>query len=409
MNSKNSIDIPQFKIDTKYLRTLLDEMIEINSVVGDEKDLAILLAEELQKLGLAIQLEDVEANRPNIYAHHHFAQKGKTLTLNGHLDTVDVCEGWTFEPFIPIEKDGNLYGLGSADMKGGLACQIAAIKALVDSNESQIGTIHFSAVVDEEGYGKGGRKMMDNPFFGKGKTDGIIIAEPLFGNTVANSLPLGMTGKVLYKISVKGLSAHAFRPEQGINAITEASKIVNAIENLGDSSKNGKLRFTLLSDDDFGKGSFCVLKIEGGYKKYSVVVPEHCEIILNRLTVPGETKESVIQDLEQLIEKLNLKSKVIIELVPPFYYPYKISEDHTLFSSLKSAYKESMSEDPYTSYMRMITDANIFMGEGKIPTVHFGPKGNNLHSPDENVNVNSLEVCAKIYAQTYYIFQEKNK
>ena len=126
---------------------------------------------------------------------------------------------------------------------------------------------------------------------------------------------------------------------------------------------------------------------------------------MNRLTLPGETKESVKKDFEQLITDLKLKSKVSIEIIPPYYNSYKISKNHHLFQSLEVSFKEILSQSPKTAYMKMITDANTFMGEGGIPTVHFGPKGNNLHGADEHVYIDTLEKTAKVYTSFYLNFQ----
>ncbi|NHJ39153.1 MAG: hypothetical protein FK731_03910, partial [Asgard group archaeon] len=102
LNHEDDFDI---SIDYTYLKSILEQMIEINSVIGEEKNLAIFLAQEFQKLGLGFQLDDVEPNRPNIYASHIFDSKGKTMTINSHLDTVAVCEGWSKDPFLPYEKN----------------------------------------------------------------------------------------------------------------------------------------------------------------------------------------------------------------------------------------------------------------------------------------------------------------
>ncbi|MHA1212528.1 MAG: M20 family metallopeptidase [Candidatus Heimdallarchaeota archaeon] len=393
-----------FTIDENYLRKLLEEMIEINSIVGNEQPLAIFLAQELQALGLAIQLEDVEKNRPNVYAHHQFDLKGKTITFNGHLDTVDVCQGWSEDPFIPLEKNGKLFGLGSLDMKAGLACELAAIKALLDSSEKLSGTIHFAAVIDEEGYGLGAHKLLENPFFGRGRTKGVLIAEPFFGHTEKFSLPLGMTGKILYKITFTGKSAHAFLP-RGINAITDAAKFVSNLTS-NDTLNNSKPSLILPQDDEFGQGNLCVLKIAGGYRKYSVVVPDSCEIILNRLLVPGETEESARKDLDEFLSRLQLESSHSIEIVPPFYLPYRISRDEPLLQALETSYQTILNKKPLVGYRTMITDANTITGKGNIPTVLFGPTGGNIHAADEYVNLDSLVPVAQVYAQTYLEYQK---
>lgn len=407
MSNSNLKDDFNISIDEVYLKSLLEQMIEINSIIGKEKDLAVFLAQELQKLGMGIQLDDVEPNRPNIYASYIFDMKGKTMTINSHLDTVAICEGWSVDPFLPYEKNGRLYGLGSSDMKAGIACSIAAIKALIESNLDLSGQIHYTAVVDEEGYGEGAKKMLTHPFFGKGKTAGVLITEPSFGEYDSLALPLGMTGKILYKISFHGKSAHAFTPEDGINAIESASIFLTALTNSLNDSKITPA-FQMPIDDEFGRGSFCALKMEGGYKVYSVVVPDQCEIILNRLIVPGENKESAFNDLKEFIDKLKLKSNYTLEVVPPYYLPYKTPKDSLICKSLVSAYQIEFNKEPEFNYRNMITDANTFMGDGNIPTMIFGPRGGNIHAADEYVILDSLEKTAKIYARTFQEFQKSS-
>lgn len=396
-----------FPIDEDFLFSLLKEMITIDSTLGNESALAYFLADEAEKLGLQTSFDLVAPNRENLYASHSFSSNGPVLTFNGHSDTVEVCEGWSTDPFTPIEKDGKLFGLGSADQKAGLACQLSAIKALIESDVPLSGTIHYSAVVDEEGFGTGAKQMIKNKQFGTGQTSGVIISEPIFGDSPDNPLALGMTGKVLYKITVKGSSAHAFRPELGINAVSDAAKIIVAIQAIMDNESKAFKGFSLTKDDDFEYGSFCVLKVDGGYKTYSVVVPEMCEIVLNRLIVPGETKETVLEDFQKLIKSLELNSKVNLEIVPPFYYSYKISQDHLLNQLLIESYQEIFNKKPKSSYLKMITDANTFMGEAGIPTILFGPKGANLHAANEYVVIDTLLPTAKMYCNLFYKFQQK--
>jgi len=122
-------------IDEEYGIKLLREMVKIPSVVKDEKDLAEFLEKELQALGFKTRLQWVEEKRPNVIGTYRFGE-GKTFMFNGHMDTVPVCEGWTTDPFKPVEQDGRLYGLGACDMKGGIASIFTALKAIMDSVQS---------------------------------------------------------------------------------------------------------------------------------------------------------------------------------------------------------------------------------------------------------------------------------
>jgi len=395
-------------VDESYLLDLLKQMVTIDSRIGNEATLSEFVGRHLEELGLVVEYDRVEEDRFNVYASLQFGSSDKILTLNGHLDTVMIADGWDSNPFEPILKDELLFGLGVSDMKAGLACQLTALKALIEhqhelsETNGTTGTIHFTAVVDEEGHGAGAKKMAQHPKYGR--TDGIIIAEPFFGDTTLDGLPLGMTGKVLYEINVQGQSAHAFRPELGINAITDAARIVEAIDQIYHIPDDDIVGFDPARDPDFGEGSFCVLKIEGGYTTYNVTVPQSCQIILNRLILPHETKRSVLADLRELVDRLDLASTVEIALRPPSYEAYKISEDHPLYQALEQSYREVFNRQPVTIHNKMISDANIFMGEYDIPTVNFGPKGYNLHGANEHVDTATLVPTAQVFIRHFLAF-----
>jgi acetylornithine deacetylase/succinyl-diaminopimelate desuccinylase-like protein len=106
------------KLDSSYTRRVLEDMIKINSVVGNEGELAHYLKVELEAIGLEYEMHDIEPERPNIYGRMKGKRPGRRLNFNGHTDTVPIVEGWDLDPFTPIVQDGKMYGLGSCDMKG---------------------------------------------------------------------------------------------------------------------------------------------------------------------------------------------------------------------------------------------------------------------------------------------------
>ncbi len=279
------------KLDNEYTIRLLADMIRINSVVGNEGDLARFLLAELAALGVDCELHEVEPGRPNVYARLPGRGPGKRLNLNGHTDTVPVCEGWQTDPFVPVIQDGRMLGLGANDMKAGIACAITTLKAYVESGFPFRGELSLSAVIDEEAYSKGARAMMTTDL---AACDAILLAEP-YAADEGMPMPLGITGKVLYDVTVKGHAAHGFRPHLGINAVEEAAKIVASLAEL-----------PMLDHPQFGRGNYCTLKIEGGYQVYSVVVPDRCRVEINRLLVPGETTATAIADMESLVASLAL-------------------------------------------------------------------------------------------------------
>ncbi|MFX0198136.1 MAG: M20 family metallopeptidase, partial [Candidatus Hodarchaeota archaeon] len=290
------------KLDNTYTLRLLEDMISINSIVGQEGELAEYLKNELETLGMKCEMDEVEPDRPNIYARLDGMGSGKRLHFNGHTDTVEIVDGWKTDPFDPIVKSNKIYGLGSCDMKAGIACILNILRAVVESNHYFKGELSFSGVIDEEAYGKGAKALLKTDY---AKVDAIVLAEPYPGDEEM-PIPLGITGKILYDIHVKGKAAHGFRPHLGVNAIEEAAKILANLD---------KLSFK--EHPNFGTGNYSTLKIEGGYKVYSVIVPAYTRFEVNRLIVPGETVQTAIDDMERLVESLNLTADVEVKTKPP--------------------------------------------------------------------------------------------
>jgi acetylornithine deacetylase/succinyl-diaminopimelate desuccinylase family protein len=371
------------KLDDSYAVKTLEEMISIPSVVREERDLAEYLREKLDGLGLETELHEVEPMRPNVYARLRGAEKGKKLNLCGHTDTVPVVEGWDTDPFKPVRRGGRLYGLGSNDMKAGLACALNTIRAFVESGYKFDGELSFSGVVDEEAYGEGAKAMLRTDY---GKVDAIILGEANNGEE-GSEIHLGITGKVLYDINVKGKAAHGFNPEEGINAVEEAGVI---LANLGG------LHFK--SHPRFGSGNYSTLKIEGGYKVYSVVVPASCRFEVNRLLVPGETVEYAVKDMIRLVKSLNLRSEVEVKTKPPLYAAYEMKKTEPIIRLFDEVYREVVGKAPLYNYSKSITDANTFTGEGGIPCLHLGPKPGGAHQKNEYVELDWLPLVSKMDA-----------
>ena len=372
------------KLDNAYTRRVLEEMIKINSVVGREGELAFYLKEELEAIGLECEMHDVEPDRPNIYGRMKGERPGKRLNFNGHTDTVPVVEGWDIDPFTPIVREGKMYGLGSCDMKGGIACTLNMLRAVSNSGHTLRGELSFSGVIDEEAYGKGAKAMLDTDLAG---VDAIVLAEPYPGNET-KPIPLGITGKILYDIKVKGKAAHGFRPHLGINAVEDAGKILANLDCL-----------EFMDHPDFGTGNYSTLKVEGGYEIYSVIVPASCRFEVNRLLVPGETVQSAIDDMRRLVESLELDSEVAVGIKPPRYEAYVMSKDEEIIGVFDPIYREVMGESPSYEYAYGITDANIFAGEGGIPCLHLGPQRGGAHQKNEYVPLDWLPPVSEMYTR----------
>jgi acetylornithine deacetylase/succinyl-diaminopimelate desuccinylase family protein len=365
-----------------YTVRVLEDLISIPSVVGQEGDLAEYLHGELESLGLQCELHEVEPGRPNVYARLEGDAPGRRLNFCGHTDTVPVVDGWDTDPFTPVKKEGRLHGLGACDMKGGIACILNALRAFVMSGHSFKGELSFSGVVDEEAYGEGARAMLESEY---GTVDAIVLAEPYPGDET-KPIPLGITGKMLYDVHVRGQAAHGFRPHMGVNAVEEAAKILANLDQL-----------IFKDHPDFGTGNCCTLKIEGGYEVYSVVVPDYCRFEVNRLLVPGETVEGAVEDMDRLVKSLDLAAQIEVKTKPPRYEAYAMSKEAPIIPVFDAVYREVMGVEPRYEYASGITDANIFAGEGGIPCLHLGPQRGGAHQKNEYVPLEWLPRVSKMF------------
>lgn len=370
------------KLDNDYTLRVLKKMIAIPSVVGEEGRIALYLHDELRALGLKCELHEVEPGRFNIYAKLMGGGHGRRLSFIGHTDTIPAVEGWDTDPFVAFEQANRLYGLGACDMKAGLACILNMLRAFVMSEYRFNGELHFGGVIDEEGYSKGARALMETDY---GDMDAVVLAEPYPGDEMT-PIPLGITGKILYDIDVKGKAAHGFNPHLGVNAIEEAAKILASLDQL-----------TFKNHPAFGTGNYSTLKIVGGYKEYSVVIPDRCCFEVNRLLVPGETLESVVADMQELVNSLDLAADVEVNIKPPQYEAFVLNKDSPIIQIFESVYNEVMGTKPFYNFIRSVSDANIFAGEKGIPCLHLGPQSGGAHQKNEYVRLDWLPRVSKMF------------
>ncbi|RLG96502.1 hypothetical protein DRO27_02160, partial [Candidatus Bathyarchaeota archaeon] len=197
------------KLDDSYTIKLSEEMIAIPSVTGDEEALALYIKDKLESYGMEIELNYVSPGRPNVHGVLKGSKPGKRLDYNAHTDTVPAGDDWLTDPFKAVIKDGKLYGRGACDMKTGIACSLNMLKAVADSGVEFNGELSFSGVVDQEATDIGAWAMMDQEKWRS--LDGVVLTYSYCGDET-KPIPLGLTGKVLYNINVKGKVAHGFRP-----------------------------------------------------------------------------------------------------------------------------------------------------------------------------------------------------
>jgi len=190
---------------------LLRDMIRINSVnpslvsgAPGEGEIADYLAGYMESCGLETRLEEVAPGRPNVVGVLRGSGGGRTLLLNGHMDTVGV-EYMEIDPLDPVVREGRMYGRGAIDMKGGLASLMAAVKAVADRGEELRGDFVITAVCDEEYASIGTERIVEQV-----KADAAIVGEP-----TELQILVAHKGFAWIDIETKGRAAHGSAWELG--------------------------------------------------------------------------------------------------------------------------------------------------------------------------------------------------
>ena len=275
------------------VNTLLAELIALPSVnpafvpagapnTGEHR-VADFLAATAKRAGLTVEKQEVFPNRHNLIAR--LASRGKTkrrILLSPHMDTV----GASLEQFQPVKKGGRLYGRGACDTKGSVAAMLTALINVAANHGALPGTeITFCAFVDEEDGQSGSRAFAKKyPRF-----DLAIVGEPTQLQAVT-----AHKGDLWLKIETRGKAAHGSKPHLGKNAVHAMCPIVEWLETKY-AAELRKRKHWLLGSPTINVGA-----IRGGNQ--ANVVPDHCEIIIDRRTIPGETMASVSKELNAFLK-----------------------------------------------------------------------------------------------------------
>jgi acetylornithine deacetylase len=387
----------KFFINEKKLLEILKEMISINSVnpslskngMGEEK-IAYYIGKCLSEIGLKVEYQEIGQNRINVIGILRGYDNGKSLMLNGHMDTVGIND-MKIEPFYPKYENGKVYGRGSIDMKSGLSAMLIAINTIINSGIKLKGNVILAFVADEEYMSKGTEALIK-----KYHTDAAIVCEP-------TNLEIGIAHKgfAWIKVEVFGKAAHGSQPLLGIDAIIKASKFLNEIENFAENVLSKKVHPLL------GSPSIHASKIHGGTEISTY--PNYCKIELERRTLPNEDEKTIEKEIKNLIEKISNKDKQFKAESEIFFSrsAFEIDKNELIINSLVRAYEKVLGRKPKFTGLSFWTDGSI-LKESNIPTVIFGPSGEGLHASIEFVDFKSIIYVAQILIETIIDFCNYN-
>lgn len=372
----------------------LTELVSIPSVNPDlvpgasgERDLAYAIAERLGSTpGIDVELQDAGGGRPNVIAAVGNGP-GRTLMLNGHIDTVGVTG--MAEPFTPRVEGDRLYGRGSYDMKGPMAGAVVLLEAIARAGDFP-GRLVVTFVVDEEFASLGTQAICRE--IERWRPDAAIVLE--------NSdleICVAHKGFAWAKVVTQGRAMHGSRYWLGIDAIAHMGRVLGAMETLGQD---------LLSRAPHpyvGPPSIHASLIQGGQELSSY--PDTCTLQLERRTVPGETAAQVEQELRTMLDRLavadpQFSASLAMGLVRD---PFEVADDAPIVLALAEACQEVRGEAPRLIGKAGWADTALLAAAG-VPSAYFGPAGGGAHAVEEWIDLTSLETFTQILARTAYQF-----
>jgi acetylornithine deacetylase len=372
------------RLDEKAATELLKALVKIDSVnpslvpgAKGEEEIAEYVAGWLKGLGLKAKVDKIEAKRFNAVGTLKGVGGGRSLMLNGHIDTVGY-DYMTIDPLKPVIKDGRMYGRGTFDMKGGLVASLAALKAVVDSGTQLRGDVVVAAVCDEEFASIGTERVME-----KTRVDAAIVGEPS-----ALQIERCHKGFAWIDVETKGLAAHGSMWGTGVDAISKMGKVLTCLDEVG--AKLQKRKHPLVGPASVHAGT-----IKGGLELSTY--PDKCLLQIERRMIPGEEKKDVEAEMEALL-------RGIADSDPKFKASYEVTfyrgsmdvpETAEICQIIVACSKEAIGLTPTFIGGSGWLDTQIIYGKG-IPAVAYGPSGDGAHAAVEWVDLESVMEAAKV-------------
>ena len=395
-------------IDRERLVEWASDAISIPSFTGSEEELARFVAETLTELGLQVQWQQVEDGRANVLGTLAGAGGGRSLMLNGHMDTsYSGREPWLrdvpgFQP-TPFVRDGRLYGLGVSNMKGALACYVEAVRALLDAGVRLRGDLLLAAVCGEiektqyldatgaefRGYAAGTRYLVSHG----GVADMCLLGEPTEGKVV-----LGHFGALWLRLRVHGNFIHTAFTEgkRDQNSILRAHRVLEAVQEWiptweGDPANAYRGAKAIVN----------VGAIEGGFGWRVSRTPHHTDLFLDVRVPPtkemGVARREVLDWVRSLgarFPEYGIEGEVYVTAPGA-----EIEEGHELVAAIDTAHEAVFGTKPERDVTRWFSDASALTRYG-IPTVNYGTSTGLMDVElGENLEIEGLAKTAEVYAR----------
>jgi len=376
-------------IDRQELLSLLPDLISINRInppygsdAPGEGKIGEYVADYYRRHKIPCEKQEVLPGRFNVVGKIKGRDRNRCLIFEAPLDTGSVA-GMTSDPFVPEIRNNRMFGRGSCDTKAGMAGMMMALKQVSQGDTAPPTDLWVTSTIDEEYSFQGIRHLAAQGI----RANGAVIAEPTQLDTI-----ISHKGCLRWKITTHGRSAHSAKPHLGINAISKMMKLVQAIE-----TKILPRYQTAPQHPLLGTPTMNIGMVHGGIQVN--LVPEYCEIHIDRRTLPGENTANIIADFQEVVEeltRLDPEFRAVIETPLLEDSWLETSPSATIVEVTEAVCREVIGKSrlqgvPYA------TNAGKLSRIG-IPSLVIGP-GNidHAHTAVEFVDIDQVAQAAEIY------------
>ncbi len=367
-------------VDREWTTRLLRDLVatdSINPAFGGpgEGKLASRVVACLQALDLEVEVLEGRRGRPSVVGTLRGPGGGRSLALYAHLDTVGV-EGME-DPFGARVENGRLYGRGAYDMKGGLAACLAAARSLVEQGRSLGGDLHLMFVADEEVESQGMQEVLR-----RFRPDGAIVTEPTELRACA-----AHKGFAWIEVETIGRAAHGSRFEEGVDANLRMGRVLTWLDSL-ERELRARPGHPLV-----GPPSLHAATIRGGTGPSTYA--DRCRLLVERRTVPGETPEAVLGEIQGILEALagedpEFEATCELQLWRP---PFEGDTGGPLAAVTRQVMMTLLDQSPPIVGESYWMDAALLAQAG-TDVIVLGPRGAGAHAAEEWVDLASVHQLA---------------
>jgi acetylornithine deacetylase len=386
-------DLP---VDREGALRLLSRMVQHRSYSGEERPLAEFMAERMAGLGLEAELQEFGGGRCNVIGRWRGTGGGRSLMLNGHLDTNPAGEGWTRDP-LAGDWDGQfIYGIGVSNMKAADAAFLAAVETLQRIGYRPRGDVILAYVVGELEGGIGTVHMLERGV----RADSFVVGEP----TDLSLLTLH-AGLFEFQIETIGATRHISKREEAVDAIEKMFTVLNGLK---------KLRFFGASRRAYrGLNRLNVGVVRGGVSRElhewrPALVADYCYAKGSGRLAPDQTVESALADIRQLVQGLQARDPELVchvneirDHLKVLHPPFEAGPRSQVVQVIRRSHLEVTGRRPKVGdvapYKFYGTDAGHLIKVAGTDGVVYGPGGKYNTMPDERVEIQDLLDAVRVY------------